>query len=1163
MTALQELNAYLHRLESRLRLFVASRAATAVTALALALTIVLVWIANRYQFATHVVLPFRILLFLVIAAAVAALLALPLLRLDRRRTTRIIEQRVPGLEQRLLTIAERPDPANPFTEIVAEDALRVAREHRAEELTTTRSLLAFSAAAALAATVLIWLIAAGPGYWGYGASLLWTGSASTAKRPLYDIAVHPGNKIVRRKSDQMITAELLGFSAPNVTLYARYGGAAKWEQTPMQPRRDANGYQFLFAGLSDPVEYYVHAAAFQSKHYTLGVKDLPGVQRVRVALHFPPGLHLRDTIEDPGGDIRAVQGTQADISVLTDRHLDHGFLVLENGSKIQLAGRDGNWLTARLPINRDGSYHVATLDNGEAVRLSDDYFVEAKKDEPPSVRILRPGSDPHVSPIEELPIAVDASDDFGIEGLDLRYSVNGGAEQSLPLLKSKGAKEAQGGTTLYFENLKVEPGDLVSFYATARDANTTTRTPIVFAQAEPFDFKFSQSQQAGGMGMGGNGQDDIFNRQKQIIAATFNELNSQNEPPATTKDHARFLSDLESKLGSQAETLAQRMGNRDLNSTSSQFENFSKLMTQASSQMNDAVKQLKPGKWDQALSPEQKALQSLLRADALFRDIQVAYGSMNGGAMGSGAQRDLARMFDLELDTSKNQYETNQSADSAAGNQQKAIDDAFERLQDLARRQQELAQQAAQQQALEQRWQEEQLRREAEQLRLQMQQLAQNSQSSQSNSQEKGQQNSSSSRQGSSASNSQSQQTAEAVRRATNALQRAEEEMRKAVSDQDRTAEQRASNELSQAQAALNNMLHQQAGNSLAELSQRAQQIADAQKNIANRLKETYGTGSRDRNEVSSGSGSGEMPEMDDPNSPRWPYSYRRRLFQPGSSPRPVTQQEKQIAREKEALAQQLDQLDRQLQQQQQNLAGTQPDAASKLRKALSEAEEKELVTRMRKNAEWIREGYGQRNLDMEDSVTAGVEQLSRDLGGVEQALNSSKPNPQAAPSEKAAQTLAEIRSLREQLERAQEQAGEGQPGAQPERGAQAQRSAHAKPGPFAPNGDGQPTLSGSDVQNAIDQLSGLRAQLGPADHALGGYIDGTLGYLHHLYNADPSVLDGRISRDAVANLQRLENELSRRVAQQQVQGARTAAPESTPEKYRDAVAEYFRKLSQ
>jgi hypothetical protein len=37
----------------------------------------------------------------------------------------------------------------------------------------------------------------------------------------YDIIVEPGNKLVRRKSDQMITATLTGFQAPQVRLRLR------------------------------------------------------------------------------------------------------------------------------------------------------------------------------------------------------------------------------------------------------------------------------------------------------------------------------------------------------------------------------------------------------------------------------------------------------------------------------------------------------------------------------------------------------------------------------------------------------------------------------------------------------------------------------------------------------------------------------------------------------------------------------------------------------------------------------------------------------------------------------------------------------------------------------------------------------------------------------
>jgi hypothetical protein len=74
--------------------------------------------------------------------------------------------------------------------------------------------------------------------------------------------------------------------------------------------------------------------------------------------------------------------------------------------------------------------------------------------------------------------------------------------------------------------------------------------------------------------------------------------------------------------------------------------------------------------------------------------------------------------------------------------------------------------------------------------------------------------------------------------------------------------------------------------------------------------------------------------------------------------------------------------------------------------------------------------------------------------------------------------------------------------------------------------------------------------------------VEDTLGSLRTLY-ADPGILQSTISQDAVTRLERLEIELSRRVGESQAEGARTGAPEASPEKYRDAVAEYFKKLSQ
>ena len=1197
MTALEQLNAYLRRLEWRLRFFVASRGAAVIAALALMLTLVLVAISNRYAFAQNVVLPLRITLFVVLALAVSFTLARPLLKLNRRRVTRLIEQRAPEFQQRLLTLDERQKAGDPWSEVLAEDALRIAGAHRPEQISSSRSLWGTLGSGAVAAVILLWLIAAGPGYWGYGASLLWTGSAPANKRPIYDITVQPGNKTIRRKSDQLVTAQLFGFSARNVTLHVKYGNAPKWDETPMQPKASGDGYRFLFAGLSDEVEYYVQADRARSRHFTIHVKDLPIVKRVRVALKYPAGLGLQNAVFDPGGDIRAVNGTEAEISVLTDRPLEQGVIMLDGGKKIELKPGEGNWLSARLPIEKDGAYHVAAIDNGEAVRISDDYFIEAKKDEPPTVKLLKPGHDPKVSPIEEVPVTVDAADDFGVQALELHYSVNGGPEKVLPLLKSKGVKEAQGTTTIAFEDLKVVPGDVVSMYATARDAHSKAQSEIIFAQAEPFDFKFTQSQQMGGGGMGmGNQSSDISQRQKQIIAATFNELRDKSQNRAALVEDAKFLSDLQGKLSEQAMTLAQRMASRELGSAGSEFAQFSKLMTDASGDMAVAVEQLKPGKWNDALPPEQKALGSLLRAEALFRNIQVAFGQQGGGGGSSGAQRDLARMFDLELDTSKNQYETGQQASAQQQQQdvQKALDDAYQRLQALARRQEELASQnPQQQQAFEQRWEEEQLRREAEELRKQMQQLAQNaSQSGSSSPQQQGQQKASS--QGSSSSSGQSgqqqgsqsasnssssssgqrnaqeqRQMAETMKRADNALQRAENEMRKAVSDRDASARQRAASELREAQALMNRMMSGQAGSSVSDMANRAEEMAKAQKELADRMKGMYGEGtfrSRQRYSASSQPGEG-MPEMRDPNSTRFGYGFQRRYGLDEMRPaRSATAEEKELANEKEKLASELGRLQEQMQQQAQGMSGSRPDASAKLSRALSEAESKELALRLQKDADWIRQGYGDRNVGMEDSVTAGLQQLSRDLRDVQGAMNKPGAPNTGRGTDKTAQALAEVRQLREELDRraAEKLSRGGQESGGENESSQSSGQQNAQSGAYSPQGGASPAgIDREGVQSAISQLRGLRTQVDPHDRALLGYIDGALGTMQHLTGAQAGLLDARISQDAFLNLQRLEVELSKRVAQHEAGGTRTGAREESPEKYRDAVAGYFKKLSQ
>ena len=407
-------------------------------------------------------------------------------------------------------------------------------------------------------------------------------------------------------------------------------------------------------------------------------------------------------------------------------------------------------------------------------------------------------------------------------------------------------------------------------------------------------------------------------------------------------------------------------------------------------------------------------------------------------------------------------------------------------------------------------------------------------------------------------------ENSETLQRASNALQRAEEEMRKAVSDRDASAQQRASADLRQAEVMLRNMLHQAAGSSVSDLTKRAQDIANAQRELAERMKQMYGNGPqtyRGRNgyeQQANADGTQDMPEMNDPNSSRYGWGFRRRNWQPPQAYRNATDQEKAMAAEKEKLAGQLEQLEKQMQHEADTLAGTQPDASSKMRKALSEAEQRELALRMQKDAEWMREGYGDRNVGMEDNVTAGLEQLSRDLQGLEQSLKSGNQPGKAGPDDKAAQALSELRNLREQLQRQSEQLQRGSSGQEggennPQNGGQ-----QGTDGGWSPLGGPGDELNRRGVQEAIGQLNWLRTQIDPHDRALGGYIVGALWNLHHLTGAQAGLLDARISRDALSSLERLEMELSKRAGQAQAQGARTGVQKARPR----SIAKPYRSIS-
>jgi hypothetical protein len=285
---LEQVNGYLRALEQRLRWGAITRGAAVTSFAALIATVLLVLYTNAYAFSDSSLLTARVLLVICLALAIGFGLVLPIITLNRRRAAKRAETAIPEFEARLLTFAERHPHNDPFLELLAADTMEIAEKTDSRRVLNPAWLFGSASAAAFASLGLVWLIVAGPGFMGHGASLLWAGAPRDGmKAAFYDILVTPGSRSVRTKSDQNISAQLVGCDSRSATLYAKFAGSSKWEPAPMMPQPSGVGFEFLFAGLPSTVEYYVESNGVKSKTYTLTAVDVAGIKKLRVTYQYP------------------------------------------------------------------------------------------------------------------------------------------------------------------------------------------------------------------------------------------------------------------------------------------------------------------------------------------------------------------------------------------------------------------------------------------------------------------------------------------------------------------------------------------------------------------------------------------------------------------------------------------------------------------------------------------------------------------------------------------------------------------------------------------------------------------------------------------------------------------------------------------------------------
>ncbi len=690
------------------RLRVAVRGVSVLVAAALGTLLASSYGLELFRFSPASIVGFRIVTYLVLLGAGWWLFVRPVARrVSDERVALYLEEHEPSLQAVVLSAVEesrkgeraaRRDHSPLIVRRLIESAVAKVRDMDMGRTVERRRLTRSSGLLATAAAAALLLFVFGPDYLRHGVTALLTPMGNVEAASPYQIEVLPGDATVARGADQTVTARLLGFDSDNVNLFMRGSTSTPFEPLPLVPVDDSDLFEVLLFDLRTSTDYFVEAAGVLSPRFTLDVIDLPYVSQLQLEYVFPAYTGLEPRVIENGGDIAVLRETEVRLRAVSTMATAGGDLVLDEDRRTPLGVAPDGSLTASFVVEQDGFYRIDLQGpDGQLVTASPQYTIDVLTDQPPAVMFIEPGRDTTASAIEEVFVEARADDDFGLLSMDLVYSVNGGPEETVGLFDGQDSalREVSAGHTFFLEELDLEPGDFVSYYARATDRNLAqedqdVKSDLYFLQIRAFSRDYRSATSQGGMGgAGGVGTDPraLSEAQREIVAGTFNVVRDRSDyTDEEYRENLVFLTLAQGGLREQVETLLRRMNSRVM-PADPEFRTIGELLPQAVDAMREAEAELQGQDAPGALPPEQRALQFLQRAEEAYEEVLVSMGGGGGGGGGgrSQAAEDLADLFELELDKLQNQYETLQR-----GQQQQAdetLDEMMERLRELARRQ--------------------------------------------------------------------------------------------------------------------------------------------------------------------------------------------------------------------------------------------------------------------------------------------------------------------------------------------------------------------------------------------------------------------------------------------------------------------------------------------
>lgn len=679
---------------------------------------------------------------------------------DDRWVAQEIEQRFPELSQRLVTAMDlRPSSDGKFGFLqrqVIDQTLQHASLQPWEEKTVPQNQISKARLLNIPAFIFLAVVITG----------LVTSKAPTpvvgnsVSPPSVDlgptqttITVKPGNAEIERGTNLLVVARFDGPVPAEAQLVAAEvategianDGGPVQQTTPMTRSLDDPVFGGSLVEVNQPLEYFVAYAGRQSETYRITVFEYPTLLRADAHITFPSYTGLQSKLVEDTRRISAVVGSTIEWRCHLNKRVTSAVLIDGKGRSTHLEPSDSasTMYAAAVQLDETRRWAVQLIDDvGRTNKYEFELVAKVLPNKPPEIK-LEMARDVSVSPLEELPVAANVRDDFGLRRFGLAYSFGGNAPTEIVLANEVPGKQAQSVQHIVdFEALDAEPDQLLSYHFWAEDHGVDgeirrTFSDMYFAEVRPFEEIFREGESPPGgqpqqqqQGENAEKAQQLGELQKEIINATWKVIRREisGEPTAAFAPDVTLLRESQSTALEQLDELAGELNDPESLEFADAVRNH---MDAAIEQLSKAIEGSTIDPISPALSAEQASYQALLKLRAREHEVVRSQQQQQQSSSSSASSRSRQQMEELELDDEQNRYETERQAQSeeqqANEEQQREVRQILNRLRELARRQEDLNEQLKELQsalaAAETEAAREEIRRQLQRLREQEQQL--------------------------------------------------------------------------------------------------------------------------------------------------------------------------------------------------------------------------------------------------------------------------------------------------------------------------------------------------------------------------------------------------------------------------------------------------------